>query len=372
MTKKGDENLNGKTSGDGSAGSFADRDLVTFYSRLAHTLENVCGRDRLSTLLAAAGNQTQTDLEPEAVASVLRAFRRMGLVTANRNPRATVEAFVRETADAVSRPEQAVALLLRLFVFGDEDGRGKPVCGPTPQCLSCLLSRECEQFNHPAKPEMMTLAPPARLLGGNALAVSDAELLSVLLHGDKATGRESQVEALMARYGRLSAVAHADAHEFLGMRDMSRLQALRLAAMNELYRRLLEERRDEFLRISSSRDLHDRYGPELRSSRTESAVLAILDAQNQVIRDVWFEGQSLDSSHVSVRDLMRTALREYAVRVALVHNHPAANPQPSISDLDFTRQLRAACDLVGLGLVDHIIIAERGYYSFAEEGMLGL
>lgn len=349
-----------------------DRDLVTMYSRLTHTLENVCGRDSLARLLADARSRNQPEPDVELLSSATRTLRRLGMLKTRRGSSQFIVDLIHSMAYAVSRSESQVTLILSLFVCGDEKSGTKPVCGPTPQCQSCLLTRECDLFNHPARPEMATLSPAARLLGDNARAVSDAELLAVLLMGERATGREAQVEALLARYGRLLAVSHADAHEFASVRGMSRPQVLRLAAVKELHNRLLSERRDEVLRITCSQDLYDRYAPELRSSPTEAAVLIILDAQNRVVRDVWYQGQSPDSSYVSVRDILRPALREYAVRVALVHNHPGVDPKPSLSDLDFTKQLRAACDITGLGLVDHVIVAERSYYSFAEEGMLGL
>lgn len=372
MKKGGPRNPDSAAS-DGTTGFGGERDLVTFYSRLTQTLENVCGRERLARLLAGVRNRVaEPDYSPEFAAALARTLRRMDVVGPGGDAVPAIGEFIRDMAYAVSRPEHQVALLLRLFVLGDGEDGARPVCGATPQCAPCLLSRECRQFNCPPRPEMAVLSPAARLLAGNARAVSDAELLALLLAGEKATGREPQVEVLLARYGRLLAVVGADAHEFLGMRDMTRSQALRLAAVAELYRRLLVDRRDEFLHISGSKDLYDRYAPELRASPTEVAVLVVLDAQNRVVRDVWFQGQSPDSSHVSVRDLLRPALREHAVRIALVHNHPGADPSPSLSDIDFTRQLRMAADITGLGLVDHVIVAERGYYSFAEEGMLGL
>lgn len=354
-------------------GDQSNRDLITFYSRLTHTLENTCGREKLARLLAEARKRPFTDKpDPDLFSSITRTFRRIGLLSTTRGASQFIGEFIQNMAQAVSRSEQQVSLILELFTQGDGKTETRPVCGPTPQCATCLLTRDCDLFNHPSKPEMARLSPASRLLEDNARAVSDPELLGVLLFGERATGREPQIEALFARYGRLLAVSHADAHEFLGMRGMTRAQVLRLAAMKELNLRLLNERRDEVLRITCSQDLYDRYSPELRGLPTEAAVLVILDGQNGVVRDVWFQSQSPDSSPVTVRDLLRPALREYAVRIALVHNHPSALAEPSTSDIDFTKRLRGACDLAGLGLVDHVIIAEHGYYSFAEEGMLGL
>ncbi len=349
-----------------------ESDFVTFYSRLTHTLENVCGRDKLAARLAEERADAGVGTGLAAAQPALsRVFRRIGMITREHRADVFTREFVRALALAVSRPESQAALLLGLFAAGDERLDLKAVCGATPQCQICLLTRECDHFSNPRAPEMATLPPAARLMAGNNRAVSDAELLGLVLFGEKATGREELVETFLARYGRLLAVSRADAYELAGLRGMTRAQAVRMTAVNTLYRRLLEERRGEMLRIGSARDIYDRYAPELRDSRSEAAVLLMLDAENRVIRDAWFGQDSPSAARLEIADLLRPAVREYAARVALVHNHPGNNPQPSLSDLEFTRRLRGGCDILGLGLVDHVIVTDSGYYSFAEEGMLG-
>lgn len=345
------------------------RDSVTFYSRLTHTVENSCGRDRLAACLSEERHK-QSEAKP-ALPAFTRAFRCMGMLGANQDAGAFVGAFVENVAAAVSRPESQVVMLLRLFACGDDALNVKAVCGSTPQCVSCQLTRECDYFNKPRKPEMAALSPAARLMAGKAEMLSDSELLAVILFGDKATGHEPIIATLLDRYGRMLAVSRADAHEFQAIRDMAKSQALRLAAFNVFHARLLEERRGAMLRITCAKDIYDRYAPELRDSRVENAVLLMLDNQNNVIRIAWFGQQSSSAAHVAIGDLLRPAIREVAARVALVHNHPGNNPNPSMSDLEFTRRLRSACDILGIGLVDHVIVAESGYYSFAEQGMLG-
>ncbi len=349
-----------------------DRDLVVLFARLTHTLENACGRDALAGRLADLRREGDgAEGAPDGPA-LARAFRRLGLI----GPRNDASGFAVDLAgrmgEAVTRPARHILSLLELFCRGDEALGLKAVCGATPQCHACLLTRDCDHFNNPRKPEMALLTPAARLMEADDQALSDAELLAVLLFGDKATGREEVVATILARYGRLRAVFRADAHEYAGIRDMAKPAALRLAAMAALHRRLMAERRGEMLRITSAKDIHDRYAAELRDYRVEAAVLLMLDQQNQVIRDAWFCEGSTNFSRLGIADLLRPAVREFAPRVALVHNHPSNNPRPSNADIDFTRRLRAATDIVGLGLVDHVIVTEAGYFSFAEEGMLGV
>lgn len=349
--------------------AMAERDLVSMYARLTRTLENVCGGDTLARLLAAS-RRGELGEERPSIPPLSRMFRRMGMMDHNID----ADAFAIEMAvlmgEAVSRPSEQIFLLLNLFSQGEEDAGLKPVCGAVPQCHTCQLTRECDHFNNPRKPEMALLTPAARLMEGDATAVSDAELLGVILFGEKGTGQEPVVSTILARYGRLRAAFGADAHEFAGIRHMNRTQALRLTAITALHRRLLAERRGEILRITSAQDIHDRYAAELRDCRTEAAVLLMLDQQNQVIRDVWFCEDSPTLARIGIADILRPAVQEFAPRVALIHNHPSNAPRPSDADLDFTRRLRAACDILGLALVDHVIVTEAEYFSFAEHNLL--
>lgn len=363
--------------GDAGGGPGFDRDLVSLYSRFTRTLEDLCsrpggcGRDglarRLSELRREAADAAKAKAALHAVA---RCFRRMELLPAGNAVPESVREFAARMAESVSRPEPHVLSLLGMFCCGDDALSLRPVCGNVPACQSCQLTRDCEYYNRPRKPEMTTLTPAQRLWAENDKALSDAELLAVILFGEKGTGAEALVETLLARYGRLRALFRADANGFMTIRGMQKPQALRLAAFTVLRNRLLEEEREERLLISSSRDIYDRYAPELRDYQVEVAVLLLLDAQNRVIRDKWIYGESVGTARAEVAGLLRSALRGYASRVALVHNHPSGESSPSMDDLNFTRRLRQACDTVGMALVDHVIVGERDFFSFADNGML--
>lgn len=356
----------------GEAPGAIQRDLVSMYARLTRSLENACGGDELARLLAELRRNEGNGGEESspAIHAMARLFRRMGMMDQHDDADAFAIELAVNMGEAVSRPSEQVFFLLTLFSQGHEKTGLKPVCGATPCCHACQLTRECDHFNNPRTPEMALLTPAARLMEGNDAGVSDAELLGVILFGEKGTGQEPVVSVLTARYGRLRAAFGADAHEFAGIRHMNRVQALRLTAIAALHRRLLSERRGEVLRITSAQDIHDRYAAELRDCRTEAAVLLMLDQQNQVIRDVWFCEDSPTLARIGIADILRPAVQEFAPRVALIHNHPSNAPRPSDADIDFTRRLRSACDILGLGLVDHVIVTEAEYFSFAEQGML--
>lgn len=354
------------------------RDLVTFYSRLVHTLENAsekkgaCGRDALAARLAELRQKGGKGPAQPTAAAFSRAFRRLGFAAGGTGIDRFAEELAKNIGLAVTRPADHVLNLLAMFCAGDDALSLKPVCGATPLCPECLLTRECDHYNKPRTPAVALIPPAARLLSGYDKALSDAELLGVLLYGEKATGQEAVVATLLDRYGPLRAIFRAEMQEYLGVRDMGRPQALRLAAVNAIHRRVLAEKRTEVPRITSAKDIHDRYAAELRDYQSEAAVVLFLDQQNSVIRDAWFCDNSPNAAYLNLADLLRPAIREYAVRIALVHNHPSNNPAPSPEDVEFTRRLRAACDIVGIGLVDHVIVTEYGYYSFSENGGLSI
>ncbi len=349
-----------------------ERDLVTFYAHLTQSLEKICGRDKLAARLQNLRQDPPDRLPgPAEITALSRLFRRLGGARSSQdNFPAFVDAFIRSVALAVSRPEYRVRYLLTLFTLGDDSQNVQPICGSTPVCHACQLTRECDNFNQPRRPAAISKSPAERLLSNNEVALSDAELLGVYLFGDRSQGREEVVEVLLARYGTLRAIFRAEAYEFSALREMSRSLVLRLAAAAAIHRRLLMERRNELLRITCAKDIHDRYEPELRDSRNEAAVLLMLDQQNQVIRDAWFCEHSPQIISLTPADLLRPAVREGASKIALVHNHPSNNPDPSPADLDFTKRLVNACRDLGLILMDHVIVAEAKYFSFAEKGLL--
>lgn len=354
------------------AEAWRNRDLVRFYSGLTRGLEERAGQAGLAAYLANLRRQAASATADSGMKSaVVRFLRRLGFIGPDADFAAFLPVFLEAVGEAVARPPAQVLALVRAQARGIAQPPVQPLCGTVPQCLpQCGLTKECDWYNSPRKPALAYLSAAERLLANAERGLSDAEVLALCLFGDRATGQEPLVTSLLGRYGRLRAVFRADPHEYAGMRDCSSAHTLRLAAVSALYRRLLVEKRGEVLSISCAKDLYDRYAPELRDHKIEAAVLVMLDAHNNVIRDAWFTGGASNVAHLAVPELLRPAIREEAAGIALVHNHPSGNAAPSSADREFTRRLRSACDYVGLVFLDHVIVAEDGYFSFTEEEML--
>jgi DNA repair protein RadC len=111
-------------------------------------------------------------------------------------------------------------------------------------------------------------------------------------------------------------------------------------------------------------------GPKLRASKREHFLVLLLNARHEVLmRDTVSIG-SLNASIVHPREVFKPAIIESAASIVLVHNHPSGDPEPSEEDLAITRRLVQAGELLGIGILDHVIVASRGVVSFKSRQLL--
>ncbi|MFQ5772084.1 MAG: RadC family protein, partial [bacterium] len=120
----------------------------------------------------------------------------------------------------------------------------------------------------------------------------------------------------------------------------------------------------------SSDDVYKIVNPHIRNLGREVFKILLLTSRNTMIAEkTIFEG-SLTESVVSPREIIKEAINHSAASVVFVHNHPSGNPEPSENDKRVTQQLKSACQVVGVKVLDHIIIGSKGYYSFADSGLI--
>ncbi len=215
--------------------------------------------------------------------------------------------------------------------------------------------------------------PRERLLRLGAHALSDAELLAILLRvGHASTGETAldQARALLGRLGSLRRLERATIGQLCRVPGIGAAKAAQLQAAVELAKRLASEplRPGEVLR--SSRDVYRHYRGRLAGLRTETFHVVLLDTRNRILGDVKISEGTLSSTVVHPREVFRPGIEEAAAAVILVHNHPSGDPTPSAEDLAITRRLRDVGDVVGIKVLDHVIVAASGYTSLVERGVL--
>ena len=145
-------------------------------------------------------------------------------------------------------------------------------------------------------------------------------------------------------------------------------KAAQILAAVELGKRALAAPLTEGKRIQGSKHIFQHYYPLLRDMRHEVFKAVLLDAKHTIIRDFTVSQGSLTVSIVHPREVFNVAVRESAAAIIFVHNHPSGDPQPSEEDHALTQRLIAAGEILGIQVLDHIVIGDGKYVSFADEG----
>jgi DNA repair protein RadC len=143
-----------------------------------------------------------------------------------------------------------------------------------------------------------------------------------------------------------------------------------LKLIQEVSRKFLKEKMLDRAYCRSSKEVFDYLYHTLRDSKREKFKALFLNAKNQIVDEkTVFEG-TVDSSAVYPREIIREALRLEASSLIFVHNHPSGDPCPSESDRDITRELVFAAGVMQIKVLDHIVIGNNRYFSFADSGLL--
>ncbi|WP_041675654.1 RadC family protein [Ramlibacter tataouinensis] len=214
--------------------------------------------------------------------------------------------------------------------------------------------------------------PREKLLARGAPALSDTELLAVLLRtGLAGQGVFALAQALLDAFGGLAGLLHAQPE------DLKRIKGLggpakraELVAVLELARRAMAEQLREREVFSSPGAVKHYLQLHLAHKGHEVFAVLFLDAQNRLIAmEELFRG-TLTQTSVYPREVVVRALQHEAAAVVLAHNHPSGTVQPSRADETLTQTLRAALGLVDVRVLDHVIVAPGGALSMAERGLL--
>lgn len=213
--------------------------------------------------------------------------------------------------------------------------------------------------------------PRERLLREGAQALTDAQLLGILLRvGRRDSSAIAVAMELLQQLGGLQGLANRGVEELCRIQGIGAAKAAQLLAAIELGKRVLAAPLSTGMKIGSSQDVFNHYYPLLRDLRREVFKAILLDAKHTVIRDVTVSEGTLTLSLVHPREVFNPAIREAAAAVIFLHNHPSGDPAPSAEDRELTHRLTAAGDLLGIHVLDHLVIGDGRYVSFADQGAL--
>lgn len=213
--------------------------------------------------------------------------------------------------------------------------------------------------------------PREKLLKHGAQFLTDAELLAIFLRtGVKGKSAVDLARELLEGFGGLRPMLLANEQTFKSHHGLGEAKFCQLQAVVEMSRRHLAERMKKGAALTSVKLTCDFLSSHLRDRQHEVFAVLLLDAQNCVKEYKELFHGTIDSSVVYPREVMKTVLESNACRVIFAHNHPSGIAEPSQADQAITRRLQRALELIDVEVLDHIIVGDGEYTSFAETGLL--
>ncbi len=216
-----------------------------------------------------------------------------------------------------------------------------------------------------------TERPRERLLSQGPQVLTDAQLLAILLRVGRHGSSAVQVGMdILDRLGGVAGLAQCGIEELCAISGVGEAKTAQLKAALELGKRALAGPLIKRAKITSSRDLFTHYHPTLRDLRHEVFKVVLLDAKHAIMRDATVSEGSLTLSIVHPREVFTLAVKESAAAVIFLHNHPSGDPTPSQEDRILTARLVSAGEVLGIRVLDHLIVGDGRYVSFADQGWL--
>lgn len=215
--------------------------------------------------------------------------------------------------------------------------------------------------------------PREKLLLKGKAALSDAELIAILLRtGVQGSSALDIARKMLAKVGgnlnELGKLSVADIRKM--EKGLGDTKAITIVAALELGRRRQGSEIREKPQIRSSRDSFDYIYPEMADLGHEQFYVLYLNKANRVMAHRQISSGGVAGTVADIKIILRYGIEMLSSAIIAVHNHPSGNLKPSQADIDLTKKLREAARLIDVLLLDHLIIGENRYYSFADEGML--
>ena len=212
--------------------------------------------------------------------------------------------------------------------------------------------------------------PRERLLHVGERAVSTAELIAIIIRVGVAGENVVRLsERILAYFGGLPGLARASVAELETVKGIGTAKAVQIKAALELGRRLMASAPEERSKVTSPGDAANLLIPEMALLEQEHLRLVLLDTRNHVLSTPTIYIGSLNTSVVRVGELFRAAIKENAAAIIVAHNHPSGDPSPSPEDVNVTRQIVKAGQLLDIEVLDHVIIGGQRYVSLKERGL---
>lgn len=214
--------------------------------------------------------------------------------------------------------------------------------------------------------------PREKLLGKGRQVLSDAELIAILIGSGNT--EESAVELskriLSSVNNNLNELAKLTVNDLVKFKGIGEAKAISIIAALELGRRRKESETPQRIQIRTSVDIYNFIKASMLDLPHEEFWILLLNRSNNVIKKELISRGGIAGTVVDSKIIFKSAVENLASGIILCHNHPSGNTKPSEQDMQLTKKLIEAGRLLEIPVLDHVIVTDTAYYSFADEGML--
>ncbi len=214
--------------------------------------------------------------------------------------------------------------------------------------------------------------PREKLLLKGRAALSDAELIAILIatgnREDSAVGVAKKI--LSSAGNNLNDLGKLSVNDLKKTKGIGEAKAITIIASLELGRRRKSEEAQEKKQIITSKDAYNFFEPLISDNKHEEFWIVMLNRANKIIGHKKISEGGINGTVADPRIIFKQALENYATSIVLCHNHPSGNIIPSNEDIRLTQKIKEAGKLLDILVLDHIIIGDKKYYSFSDEGSL--
>lgn len=229
-----------------------------------------------------------------------------------------------------------------------------------------------QENNYPIRDWAKDDRPREKLLLRGAENLSNSELLAIIIQNGtrKKTAVDLAKQVLLLGHNNLQELGKLSVKDLMKIDGIGRAKAIQLSAAIELGRR---RQGTAFLQkgiMTSSADIAQYLQSTLKDYHYEVFAVLFLNQANKIRHFEIIHTGGITATVADPRIILKKALEEEAVSIVLCHNHPSGSLKPSRADKELTNKLREAANLFDIRVIDHVIVSEEGYYSFADSGLL--
>ncbi|WP_126991174.1 RadC family protein [Candidatus Kurthia intestinigallinarum] len=213
--------------------------------------------------------------------------------------------------------------------------------------------------------------PRERLRQNGAQQLTNQELLAIIFRvGIKNLSVTQLAANVLTHFEHLHDIKEATIEELIEINGIGEVKAIELLAAIELGRRVSAKQVQNRWTIRTPDDAATLLMSDMTNLKQEHFVVLYLNVKNQVIHKQTIFMGSLNASIVHPREIFREAVKRSAASIICAHNHPSGNPAPSSEDIDVTKRIQHAGEVLGIELLDHVIIGDHQFISLKEKGFM--